>query len=149
MKPIKTLILVADDGKARLFENTGPGKGLHEFEDLGADFVVGEGVEYADRTGRNSAAPGMAHHGVSDQAEAERDEARERFVKAVLAETRDRFLEGGYDRFVMTAAPATLGVLRAEMPKALKEAVTLEVAKDLVQLSSQELVDHLSDKLFL
>lgn len=146
MKPLKTLVLVADAAKARLFEGVGPGKGLREIEDMSATLVVGEGVEHADRAGRNAAGPGVAQHGVSDLAEAEREQARARFVKAVLAETLGRFREGGFDRFVMTAAPAMLGALRAEMPPALKAALTLEMAKDFVKLNPKALAEHLSDK---
>ena len=38
MKPIKTLVLLANDEHARLFENHGMGKGLTEIEDLAAHF---------------------------------------------------------------------------------------------------------------
>ncbi|SMH54852.1 host attachment family protein [Maritimibacter sp. HL-12] len=148
MKPIKTLVLLADDGSARLFENLGVGKGLTELEDFAASMVVGEEVEYADRPGRMNAAPGMGLHAF-DTAEAEHDQAQEAFVKAVLAETDARFTEGGYDRFVMVAAPSTLGALRAELPAALKEALVLDVAKDYLKLKPAEVVNRLADQIVL
>lgn len=148
MKPIKTLVLLANDASARLFENAGVGKGLTELEDLAAGMVVGEEVEYADRPGRMNAAPGMGLHAF-DTAEAEHDQAQAAFVKAVLAETEARFGEGGYDRFVMVAAPSTLGVLRAELPATLKAALAVDVAKDYLKLKPAEVADHLADQIVL
>lgn len=149
MKPIKTLVLLADDAQARLFENHGPGKGLSEIEDLAVSMIAGETPGYADRAGRNTAAPGMAQHGVADLAEAEHEQARKAFVKAVLTETEGRFAEGGFDRFVMAAAPATLGALRAELPAALKKALVVDIAKDFVKLKPAEVVDRLSGEIVL
>lgn len=150
MKPIKTLVLLADDAEARLFESHGPGKGLTEIEDLAVS-MLGEkaGSGYADRTGRNSAAPGMAQHGVADQAEAEDDQSRRAFVKAVLAETEGRFADGGFERFVLAAAPRTLGELREQMPAVLKKALVLDLAKDYLKLTPAEVVEHLAGEITL
>lgn len=150
MKPIKTLVLLADDAQARLFENHGVGKGLVEIEDLAVSMLGDKaGSGYADRAGRNSAAPGMAQHGVADLAEAERDQARAAFVKAVLAEAEERFAEGGFDRFVMAAAPATLGALREAIPDRLKKALVLDLAKDFLKLKPAEVVDRLAGDIVL
>lgn len=149
MKPVKTLVLLADDAQARLFENLGPGKGLTEIEDFNVKMVPEAGSGYADRTGRNSAAPGMAQHGVADQAEAERDQAREAFARAVLAETEARFRGRGAERFVLIAAPATLGVLRDHLPADLRKAMVLDLPKDYVNLTPSEVVEHLEDKIAL
>jgi len=149
MKPIKTLVLLADDAQARLFENLGPGKGLSEIEDLAASMVTSKGSEYADRAGRNAAAPGAGRHGVTDLAEAEQQQARDVFVKAVLSETDGRFTDGGFDRFVMAAAPATLGVLREQLPAALKKALVVDLAKDFLKLKPEEIVQRLSGEIVL
>jgi len=148
MRQIKTLVLLANDARARLFESPGRGKGLTEIEDLAASIVLDEGVEYADRPGRMNAAPGMGLHAF-DTAEAEHDQAQAAFVKAVLAETEARFGEGGYDRFVMVAAPSTLGVLREALPAALKAALTLDLAKDYLKLKPAEVADRLADQIVL
>jgi protein required for attachment to host cells len=106
-------------------------------------------VRYSDRPGRGSAAPGMALHAYADQAEAERDQAQAAFVRAVLKETEDRFTEGGFDRFVMAAAPSTLGVLRAHLPAVLKKALVVDMAKDFVKLKPAEVVDRLAGEIVL
>ncbi len=149
MKPVKTLVLLANDASARLFENLGPGKGLTEIEDLAASLIAGTDVRYADRPGRNAAAPGMAHHATVDLAEAEEAQSREAFVRAVVSETDDRFRAGGYTRFVMAAAPAMLGALRAHLSEALKNALVLDVAKDFVRQDPREVVKRLEGDIVL
>jgi len=144
MKPIKTLVLLANDAKARLFENTGPGKGLFEIEDLSAHTIAEANVRYADRPGRMVAAPGIGQHAF-DTAEAEHDQAQEAFARAVLDETEARFTEGKYDRFVVAAAPSTLGVLRTEMPAKLKAALALDIDKDFLKLKPADLVKRFAD----
>lgn len=149
MKPIKTLVLVADDARARLFENHGIGKGLKEIEDFSASVVPEANNEYADRAGRNATGPGGAHHGVADLAEAERDNARAAFARTVLSETERKFTAAGFDRFVLVAAPAMLGVLRAGLPATLERALTVDLAKDFVKLPPEKVVERLADAIVL
>lgn len=149
MKPIKTLVLLADDGRARLFENLGPGTGLVEVIDLSVSTLDPESLRFADRAGRGQAAPGMAQHAAFDQAEAEHDRLEGLFAKAVIAETEGRFADGGYERFVVAAAPGMLGVLRKGLPKRLKDALVADVAKDLLKMKPAEVVEHLADQIAL
>jgi protein required for attachment to host cells len=148
MRPIKTLVLLANDANARLFENLGPGKGLTEIEDLAASMIAETNVRYADRPGRQTSTPGVGQHAF-DQAEAEHDQAQAAFAKVVLKETDGRFGEGGYDRFVMVAAPSTLGVLRDQLPARLKKALVLDVDKDFLKLKPAEVVSRLSGEIVL
>lgn len=148
MKPKKTLVLLANDEKARMFENTGPGKGLTEFEDMSSATIAGAKLEYADRPGRNAAAPGVAQHAF-DTAEAEHDQQQEAFVRAVLEETEKRFDELGFDRFVMAASPSTLGVLRASLPAKLEAALVLDIDKDYLKLKPAEVAERLSGRIAL
>jgi len=147
MKPIKTLVLLANDTTARLFENLGPGRGLTEIEDFSAALIVGANVRYSDRPGRNTAAPGMAQHATADQAEAEEVQSRVAFVRAVVAETEVRFREKGYSRFVMAAAPATLGALRAHLSETLRKALVLDVDKDFTAQGPAEVVKRLEGEI--
>ncbi|MCB1328781.1 MAG: host attachment protein [Maritimibacter sp.] len=149
MKPVKTLVLLANDATARLFENLGPGRGLSEIEDFKARLTQGAEVRYSDRPGRNAAAPGMAHHATADQAEAEEAQSRNAFVRAVVAETEDRFRENGFTRFVMAAAPATLGALRAQLPERLRQALVLDVDKDFTAQSPADVVKRLEGAIVL
>lgn len=148
MKPTKTLVLLANDAKARLFANEGAGKGLTEFEDMSSKTIAEANTRYADRPGRNSAAPGVAQHGY-DKAEAEHDQNQEAFLKAVVEETETRFAKGGFDRFVMAAPPSALGVLRAHLPAALKAALEVDVDKDYLHQTPAEVVKLLGDRIVL
>jgi protein required for attachment to host cells len=148
MKPIKTLVLLADDEKARLFESPGPGKGLSEIEDFSAALLDKDRIRHADRPGRSSAMPGVAQHAY-DKAEAEHDQAQAAFARLVLDETEARFGKGSYDRFVMVAPPSMLGVLRAGLAARLKDALVADIAKDYLKLTPAEIVEHLAGEIAL
>lgn len=148
MKPIKTLVLLANDAHARLFENSGIGKGLVEIEDLAASVLAETKVRYSDRPGRNAAAPGTAQHAF-DQAQAEHDQAQSAFAKAVAAEAAARFADGDFARFVVAASPDFLGVLRANLSKTLKEASVVDIAKDYVKLPPADVVERLESHIVL
>lgn len=145
MKPIKTLVLVADEARGRLFENHGIGKGLQELEDFTVSVLPQANNEYADKPGRNEADVGGAHHGVADYAATERDQARQAFARALVEEAERRFLAGKYDRFLLIAAPAFLGVLRDVLPATLEKAKVADVDKDFVKLRPEEIVERLAD----
>jgi len=149
MKPVKTLVLLANDSTARLFENLGPGRGLTEIEDLAASLIAGADVRYSDRPGRNSAAPGMAQHAIADLAEAEEVQSRDAFVRAIVRETEALLRSGGYSRFAMAAAPATLGALRTHLPEALRKALVFDTDKDFTRQSPGEVVKRLEGDILL
>jgi protein required for attachment to host cells len=148
MKTTRTLVVLANDGHVRMFENTGVGKGLTEIEDMEAKALVGKEAEFADRPGRNTAAPGMAQHAFAEP-QAVHDFEQEAFARSILAEMEQQFSEGGFDRFALVAAPDMLGVLRERLPKQLKEAMVLDLAKDYLKLTPAEVVEHLEGKLAL
>ncbi len=148
MKPTKTLVLLADDEKARLFENLGLGKGLQELEDFSAAVLDADRWRNADRPGRNSAMKGVGQHAF-DTAEAEHDNAQAAFSKLVLEETLRHFDKGSYERFVLVAPPKMLGVLRAGLAPSLKQALVVDIAKDYLKLTPDEVVKHLASEIVL
>ena len=62
-------------------------------------------------------------------------------------ETEVRFRDGGYDRFVMAAAPATLGALRAHLSDKLRAALVLDVDKDFTHQGPNEVVQRLEGEI--
>lgn len=148
MKPMKTLVLLANDAMGRLFENLGPGEGLNEIEDFSAA-IVGAEVRYSDRPGRSAGAGRVAQHAFFDQAEAEEEQSRDAFVRAVAEETDARFGDGGYDRFVVAAAPATLGVLRTHLSARLRKALVFDIDKDFMKEGRAGVAKHLSAHILL
>lgn len=149
MKPIKTLVLTADDARARLFENAGPGRGLTELEDMDVHTVPGAGVKYADRPGRMNAAPGMAQHALTEPQEILEDQAREGFARAIAEELETRFDAGHFDRLVLVAAPDMLGALRDALSDKLTAAVVAERDRDYVKLDPAEVAERLGDQIVL
>jgi len=149
MKPIKTLVLTADDARARLFENTGPGRGLTEIEDMDAHVVPGAGVDYADRPGRMNAGPGLSQHGLTEPQQILEDHDREGFAAMIAAELATRFKAGHFDRLVLVAAPDMLGALRDALPDNLRAVVVAERDRDYLKLDPAEVVDRLGDLIVL
>ena len=148
MKTIRTLVLLANDAHARMFENTGRGAGLVEIEDMKASALAEKAMEVADRPGRSSAAPGMALHAFAEPQQVH-DQKQAAFARAVLAEAEAQFDEGNFQRFALVAAPDMLGVLRDGLPKVLKEALVFDLAKDYLKLKPAEVVQHLAEHIAL
>lgn len=148
MKPKKTLVVLANDGQARILENEAHGKGLVENEKLAPALVAETEAERRDRRGRSNAAPGMARHAFDlPRTEQEHDEIE--FAKTVVAKAEQRFVDGGFDRVVLVAAPKTLGMLRDHLPKVLKDALVADVPKDLLKKRPDEVVKLLEDTILL
>lgn len=84
----------------------------------------------------------VAHHSTGGERNPRKVEAR-RFARRIahaLDEARQR---NRYDRLVVMAPPAFLGLLREEMPAALQAVVTAEVDKDLVHEPPEALSAYL------
>ena len=148
MKQKKTLVVLANDGQARVLENEAPGKGLVENTDLAADLVADPEAARRDRRGRNYAAPGMARHAFDPpRSEAEHEEIE--FAKTVVGVVEARFVKGGFDRLVLVAAPKTLGTLRDHLPQVLADALVADVPKDFLKKKPGEVVKLLQDTILL
>lgn len=142
MKAVKTLVLLANDEHARIFENLGIGKGLAEIEAA----LPADEVRYSDFPGRSSAGVGEARHGL-DRSSSEEDQARNAYAAVVLAEVDARWRGGSYDRFVMAAPPKMLGVLRSKLSKPLGEALEVDLNKDLLSERAEDLAGHFADRI--
>lgn len=140
MKPVRTLVLIANETEARLFVNEGPGKGLQSL----SHFDRATETRYADTPGRSQAAPGAARHGYEPPT-SEREQNREAFARDVLKITADAWAEGGFDRFVLSAPPAMLGALRDALPAELGRALAADLNKDLLGVAVADLPRHFED----
>lgn len=140
MKPIVTLVLIADDHEARLLVNEGVGKGLSQLAQHSAAELDADRFAYSDERGRATAAPGMARHAMEPRSSPER-QAREAFAAHVVAALRQVWQAGGHDRIVLAAAPRMLGALRAELGD-LAAHVAASLDKDLVRVPLSDLPRH-------
>ena len=142
-RTIRTWVLVADGGRARVYESLGPGTALREvFHEDGAAPQTHEIA--SDRGGRRHDATGAGRHAVTAASDPQRHNEKE-FARRICGFLDRKASAGAFDRLVLTAAPATLGDIREILHKASRALVHAEVDKDFVPLSPHDLVDRLAD----
>ncbi len=134
MKPTKTWVLVADGSRARVLENLGPGKGLHQLPHSTEDWLLAPDHELGtDRPGRVFNSVGEVRHALEATSDPHREQKRA-FAHHLVKELDARFGAKEFDRLVLIAPPAMLGDLRAALPAELGKFVVGSVAKDLTHV---------------
>lgn len=141
MKPVKTLVLVANDREARLLENEGVGKGLRQLGQVNRDAALDSGEGHGDQRGRSQAAPGMARHGM-EPATDEEAVTRARFATALAEMVAGDLTLGGHDRLIVCAPPKMLGALRDALPHEATAKLAADLPKDLVHTPLADLPKH-------
>jgi protein required for attachment to host cells len=151
-----TWILIADGGRARLFEQE---RGARTFKPVAERDFVGARAQSreiaSDRPGRTFDSSGrgqpgdVGSHGrhamepgTDPQRYAEYEFARELRDHLQKAANEHRF-----DRLVLVAAPKILGDLRSLLPKPVQDTIVAEVNKDLTRTPTAELGAHLDHHL--
>jgi len=137
-------ILIADRSRAILFHALP--HGLRPYPAL-ASFVHAEGrmspqERDSDVSGRIQH-PGGARSTIEPHEDRKHVEARKFARQLVETLGRDR-QNGRFDRLVVAAPPAFLGVLRETWTPLLRERIAAEVAEDLLPLPEKELQTRLS-----
>ena len=140
MKKTVTWVLVADGAQARVLQNTGPGKGLTQVQGLNFEMEALQARDIVtDRPGRGRGGPGGAMEARTDPVEQRESD----FVKN-LAEVLDKEQQkGAFDRLVIAASPIALGDIRKAMSPHVKKLVVAEINKDLTNLPTDKLTQHL------
>lgn len=143
----RTWVLVAESSRARLFEMATPMSPLEEIE----AFTHPDG--HLRGTERNSDAPGRfgtkksardrgagitggAHVFYKEHAEQEYQEAFARFLAEQIEHAR---AEGRFDRLVLIAAPAFLGLLRDHLSEPTRRCIRQELGKNFTRNSPEEI----------
>ncbi|HEY4202667.1 MAG TPA: host attachment protein [Devosiaceae bacterium] len=149
MKPVVTWIVIADGTQACVFENAGPGKGMHPVDGLRMETEALQAREImADRPGRSMSSVGQGRSAMAYSSDPV--EVREtRFVQSVADLLEVKRAGGAFDRLILAAAPNALGDIRKAMTPAVKLTVMAEMPKDLTRLPKPELDRHFSDVLAL
>ena len=132
MKKTVTWILIADGAQARVLENTGPGKGFTQVENLA--FTM-ENLRASDVDSNNGGSTETSQNPVEQR---ETD-----FVKNVAEVLEKERQKGAFERLVIAAAPVALGDLRKAISPHVKKLVIAEVNKDLTNLPTAQLGEHL------
>lgn len=70
-------------------------------------------------------------------------EHRRRFVKEMVERLQTAHLKGGFDKLVLLAAPAVLGVIRKTLPADLAKTVIKEIPKDVIGQSVDKIRSQL------
>lgn len=147
MKPTRTWVLIADGARARVLENSGPGKGLTAIDRLvfkGDHAATRDIVD--DREGRTYASHGPGRSAIDAHTDPHRE--LKRTFAHYLADVLGRELDArAYDRLVIVAAPVTLGDLRKVLTEKVAAKVTGWVHKDLTKTPNSEVASHLGDVL--
>jgi protein required for attachment to host cells len=140
-----TWILVAHRGGARLFENTGVGKGMNLLHDIPhpAGRLKNKDIG-ADKPGRSFDSRGQSRHSLGK----EQDPASH--VAEQFAKQLGTILDNGrshhrYAKLVLVAEPRFLGNLRAALSHPTAALVKATVDKDLGGVDPHNIPKHLGD----
>jgi protein required for attachment to host cells len=149
MRPVRTWILIADGGRGRIVENTGPSRGVHlangmEFQ---AELPANREI-IADRPGRSVEAVGYARHSKEEPPDPHRDLKR-KFATMLCGVLDRKLAERAFDRLILVAPAATMGDLRAGLSNQVRARVSAEVVADLTKVPIKKLDQHLDEVIAL
>lgn len=146
MKPTITWIVLADGDRAKVFENDGPGKGLRAVRDMAMaqEHLVAQDI-MADRPGRASNPAGPGSRAAVDYRTDPVDLRERRFLERLARALEERQASGAYDRLVIVAPPRALGELRPALCDEVRATILAELPKDLTNVPTDKLGEHLAD----
>lgn len=143
-----TWILVANSSTARLYVNQGPKKGLSKVRDFEHAESRGKGSELvSDRPGHNRG-HGNGHGAFNPGMEPKQNEANH-FAIELAKELEKGRAASHYQRLILVAAPAFMGMLNSHIGAHVKGLVTDSFEKDYTKANEKELAGHLEGCIFL
>ncbi|MGI9351519.1 MAG: host attachment protein [Rhizobiaceae bacterium] len=138
MKPVRTWIILANAGSARILENNGPGKGFRQiFETTYKN--QGE-PSFSDQQGRSFNSTTSTRHKLEPNRS--EDTALISNIKTIIGMLQESKNNSEFDRLIVCAAPQTLGIIREQMPRSLSREIIAELPKDLLGVPTQSLPKH-------
>ncbi|HVW67853.1 MAG TPA: host attachment protein [Steroidobacteraceae bacterium] len=146
---MRSRVVVADQSEARFYDVAGvrgPLRLAHRLIDPAAhlhnrDMVSdkpGRVFDHASGAGRRGS---VAHHATGGERTPRKEEALS-FARKIAADLA-RGVGAEFDRVVLMAGPAFLGLLREVLPKTVEAVVAAEVNKDLVHGSDADIMAHM------
>jgi protein required for attachment to host cells len=151
-----TWILIADGGRARLFEQERAARAFKPVAERDFFGTTAQSKEIAsDRRGRTFDSSGRGQPGDvggHGRHAMEPSTAPQRYAEYEFARELRDYLEKAanehrFDRLVLVAAPKILGDLRALLPKPVQTRIVAEVNKDLTKVPTAALGPHLDQHL--
>jgi protein required for attachment to host cells len=135
----KTWILVANQSGARIFENTGPGKGMTLLRDIAhAEGHLKDQDINADKPGRAFDSEGAGRHAMG-KGESPKEHEVAKFAKE-LAQLLDKGRSANeFARLILVAEDGFLGTLKGELNDNTAKLVTDTVHKDYAHVADGDL----------
>lgn len=141
MKP--TLIVVADNSRARIFTADSPSAKLQEIETLAhPEGRMHEQDMVSDLPGKDAGKGGAGGHGFQDETEPKQQEIIN-FAKRVAHYLEDLRNKNQLDQLILVSAPAFLGELRNQLSSETSACIVFELDKNLSQHSDEDIRGHL------
>ena len=141
--PIATWILVADTGRARLFELRDDTPDLIEIAcDVNPEGRAGARGLGTDRAPTVNESVGPARHSIEPHTSA-RDKVSHAFARRLADELEQGRAQRRFGRLVLVAPPKFLGALHESLGAALRDSVAGELHKDLTALPVARLQERL------
>lgn len=145
IKPVVTLVAIADGATARFYRNAGPGAGLAPLPDLSMSVDIPKGSDImADDRGRAFASVGSGRSAVEPKSDP-RELVEIDFLRSFAARLEDLRRENAFDRLVIAAAPRALGEIRKVLSAGVAEKLVATLDKDLTKTPGHELPKHFED----
>lgn len=143
----KIWILIANSGNATLFTADSPTASLSELMTFdNPDARVKQLELSSDRPGRSFDSHGEGRHAMATEVEPKEQE-QIRFAKLIVDRLEQGRVENAFERLVVVAAPAFLGLLRTNFNAPLSSLLSLEIDKDYTSLRPDELRARLPERL--
>lgn len=139
-----TWILVAESSRAKLYSASNRKGPLMEVD----AFVHPEGRLHAgdlvsDRAGSDGGSIGQGRHVVDDNNTPKKQE-NINFAKTIAHYLDGARSKGAFRKLILVAPPAFLGLLRDNLSKQVRDLVTEQIDKNLVQQPAKVVREHLS-----
>ena len=142
MRIPKTLYLIADGGRVRYVESTGPGH-FNTFRKFVSAHIHEKGSKLVrDRPSRVQESATAARHGIEFRTNP-RDKAEHEFIRAIAEDLHEDKMTKKFDNLVIVAPAKLLSVLRESLPSALASKLVQSITKDLTKIPDADLYRHL------
>lgn len=143
MKSMRTWVLIADGGHAKVLETDASRQGLEAQADMDMSVELPPSRDLvSDRPVRSYESRGHARHAKGDKVDPHR-ELKRAFAKSVGKALETRLAAGRFEKLVVVAPPPALGDLREAFPKKVRAKVVAEIAQDLVKTPKARIWSHL------
>ncbi len=139
----KIWIVVSDSSRARIFSSGKASVSMVEFK----DFVHPEARQHSreitsDLPGKQQNSIAGSHHSLEPKTDAQ-EQAGINFANELVAYLSENLMARKFSSLVIIAAPSFLGELRKKLDQEVKKVVSLEIDKNLVKQSMEDILSHL------